>query len=238
MEITTPAIVFSSVKFGETDLIVSCFTRSDGIKSYILKGILKSRKGKLKTSYFQPLTQLEIVAFHKYKGTLERIKEAKVMRNYQSLHSNIVKSGMVMFLAEVLKNSIKEEEPNNALYEFLVRSLDWLDRNDAIGNFHIYFLIRLSAYLGFYPDTSNMEGQYFNLSEGNFLETPIGTYCEKGESVNSIKGFFGIDFDEIRRLKHSKKSRIEMLNLVLLYYQFHLQGFKKPKSIGVLNQLF
>ena len=238
MEITTDAIVFSSLRYGEADLIVSCFTRSNGLKSYLLRGILKSRKGNLKTSYFQLLTQLELVAVHKNKGSLERIKEAKVITPYKTLHTNVVKSGMVMFLAEILKNSIKEEEINEDLYDYLEQSIYWLDQNDEIANFHIFFLIKLSAYLGFYPDTANIEGKYFNLLEGKFVENPFGNYCEKGDAVEAIKGLFGIDFDALPATKLSKKTRLGVLNLLLLYYQLHLQSYRKPKSLMVLNQLF
>lgn len=238
MEVTTNALVFSALKFGEAHLIVSCFTRSAGVKNYLVRGVLKSRKGKLKASYFQPLTQLELVAVHKNKGSLERIKEAKVITPYQTLHTNVVKSGMVMFLAEMLRNSIREEEANEELYDYLEQSIQWLDENEAIANFHIFFLLKLSAYLGFYPDTSNIESQYFNLIEGNFVESPFGNYCENGASVEAIKGFFGIDFDALSGIKLAKKTRIEALNLLLFYYQLHLQSYKKPKSLVVLNQLF
>ena len=55
------------------------------------RNILKSKKGKLKVSLFQPLTILEIEASHKNKGNLERIKEAKVYYSYQTLHTQIIK---------------------------------------------------------------------------------------------------------------------------------------------------
>ena len=80
MVVATKAIVFSAIKYSEADLIVSCFTETSGMKSYLLRNILKSKKGKLKASFFQPLTQLEIIADHKNKGTLEYIKEAKIGR--------------------------------------------------------------------------------------------------------------------------------------------------------------
>ncbi len=54
---TTKAIVLSAIKYGDSDLIVKCYTQL-GLKSYMLKGILKSKKGKLKVAYFQPLTHL------------------------------------------------------------------------------------------------------------------------------------------------------------------------------------
>ena len=238
MVITTKAIVFSAIKYSEADLIVSCFTESSGLKSYLLRSILKSKKGKLKTSYFQPLTQLEIVAVHKDKGTLESIREAKVIRHYRTMHTDLVKSGMVMFLSEMLKNSIQEEETNPKLYQYLEESLSWLDNNDRISNFHILFLLELSSHLGFYPDITNVHLPYFNLMEGNFQESDFGVHCEKGEAVEAVKQFFGIDFDALPSIKLAKSRRLAALNLLLVYYQLHLQGYKKPKSLLVLNQLF
>lgn len=238
MVVTTRAIVFSSVKYSEADLIITCFTESSGIKSYLLRNILKSKRGKLKPSYFQPLTQLELVAVHKDKGTLERIKEAKVLHPYKTLHTDVVKGGLVMFLAEMLKNCIQEEEPNLPLYNYLEASFLWLDAHAEVANFHLLFLLKLTAYLGFYPDTSKMEGEWFNLMEGYFTTERDGNYCENGESVNILKGLFGIDFDALGEINITKKTRLGALNLLLDYYQLHLQGYKKPRSLLVLNQLF
>ena len=127
MIVNTPAIVLSALKYGEADLIVKCYTLKSGLKTYILRGILKSKKGKLKPSLFQPLTQLELVASHKDKGSLEYLKEAKILQPYKSLHTHMVKSAMVMFLSEMLKNTIQEEEENENLYTFLEYSINWMD---------------------------------------------------------------------------------------------------------------
>lgn len=238
MRITTNAIVLSAIKYAEADLIVSCFTETSGLKSYLLRNILKSKKGKLRTSYFQPLTQLEISAIHRDKGTLERISEAKVLNPYKTLHTDVVKSGMVMFLAEMLKTSIQEEEANALMYEYLQDALNWLDAHHAVANFHILFLLKLTGYLGFYPDASSHKGLYFNLQEGFFENSPSGMACEQGTHVEDFKRFFGIDFDALERIKLAKSNRSEVLNLILSYYQLHLQAYRKPKSLLVLNQLF
>ena len=238
MVITTKGIVFSAVKYADSDLIVSCFTESSGLKSYLLHKVLSSRNGKLKASYFQPLTQLELEVVHKDKGTLERIREAKVAYPYKTLHLDIVKGSLVIFLAEMLKNTIREEETNIELYHFLENSLCWLDNNENIGNFHIMFLLRLSTYLGFYPDTSNHHKKYFNLIEGNFQNKITNNYCKEGSSVQGLKQFFGIDFDTISHVKLTKSTRFETLNLLLMYYKLHLHNFKNPKSLLVLKQLF
>ena len=238
MIVSTKAIVFSAIKYSEADLIVTCFTKKEGIKSYLLRRILKAKSGKLKASQFQLLTQLDIVAYHKNKGTLESIREAKVIYPYQTLHTNVVKTSMIMFLAEMLKNCIKEEESNHDLFEYLENVLYWLDCHEEIANFHILFLLKLSTHLGFQPDDSNIDAQYFNLLDGCFQQNESGMYCEKGRVVQNFKSFFGINFDKLSAINIDKKARLDVLNLLLNYYQLHLQDYKKPRSLLVLNQLF
>ena len=161
-----------------------------------------------------------------------------MLHPYTTLHTDIVKSSLVMFLSEMLKNSILEQEVNQRLYEFLEASFQWLDHHEDIGNFHTLFLLKLTAYLGFYPDTSGAELPYFNLSEGTFETEDISIYCETGPRVEVLKQFFGINFDAICSVKLSKNQRRDVLDLMLEYYQLHLHGYKKPKSLAVLQQLF
>ena len=238
MQVTTKAIVLTSLKYGDTSLIVKVFTASDGLKSYLLKGVLSSKKGKLKTAYFQPLSQLELVANHKNKGTLESIREVKVNYHYQTLHTDISKNAMTLFLAEVLSNSVHEEEKNESLFEFLEASFQWFDAHDSISNFHIYFLIRLTKYFGFYPEANAIESACFDLLEGEFTNTPSLNPILTGENLSFFKSFLGINFDEVQSIKMNKTNRQELLQSLVLYYELHLQGFRKPKSLAVLNEVF
>ncbi|HLW32754.1 MAG TPA: DNA repair protein RecO [Aequorivita sp.] len=238
MLVNTQAIVLSAIKYSEADLIVCCYTEKDGIKSYLLRNILKAKRAKLKPSLFQPLTQLELVASHKNKGSLEFIREAKVSVPYKTLHTDIVKSGMVLFLAEIFKTCIREEEQNPELYHFIQNSLLWLDENESIANFHIFFLLQLSNYLGFYPNASQIDLPYFNVLEGKFQAVKTDQYCVEGHTLENFKNFFNIDLESLDSIKLSKTSRAAVLELVLTYYALHVQGFRKPNSLSVLNQLF
>ena len=53
MVVSTKAIVISKIKYNDNDLIVKCYSASCGVKSYVIKNALKSKKGKLKPAYFQ-----------------------------------------------------------------------------------------------------------------------------------------------------------------------------------------
>ncbi|WP_299533137.1 DNA repair protein RecO [Ulvibacterium sp.] len=238
MQVTTKAIVLSSIKYGDTSLIVKAYTLSDGLKSYLLKGVLASKKGKLKSAYFQPLTQLELVANHKNKGTLESIREVKVYYPYQTLHMDIAKNAMTLFLAEMLGSSIHEEEPNAGLFHFLEASMQWLDAHHEISNFHLFFLLDLTKYLGFYPDISRIHEPNFDLLEGEFTKIPSLHPSLAGKNLDYFKKFLGINFDGIHTIKMNKTDRQELLKSLVLYYELHLQGFRRPKSLAVLNEVF
>lgn len=238
MQITTKAIVLSSLKYGDTSLIVKAFTASDGLKSYLLKGVLTAKKGKLKAALFQPLTQLELVVHHKNKGSLESIRDAKVLHPYKSIHNDIIKNSVVLFLAEMLSNAIREEEENLSLYNYLEYALLWLDVNPSQPSFHILFLINLTKYLGFYPDTSQQHYPSFDLVEGEFVTGPTLNPILQGEELKSFTQFLGMNFDALSQVKTTKTNRRELLKKVILFFELHLHGFRKPKSLPVLNAVF
>ncbi len=238
MQVTTKAIILSSLKYGDTSLIVKAFTQSDGLKSYLLKGVLASKKGKLKTAYFQPLTQLELTASHKNKGTLETIREVKLLYPYKTLHTNIVKNSLVLFLAEMLGSSIQEEQQDTGLYDYLENSFRWLDRNEKIADFHLLFLVNLTKFLGFYPEESEGTSAYFDLLEGQFVSSPTLNPLIENENTTYFKKLLGIKFDALKEIRITKGVRESLLKSVILYFELHLHGFRKPKSLAVLNAVF
>jgi DNA repair protein RecO (recombination protein O) len=238
MLVKTKVIVISALKYSEADLIVKCFTESSGLKTYLLRNILKSKKGKLRTAMFQPLTQLEIEANHKDKGTLESIREAKVLEHYHTLHTHVAKSAIVFFLSDVLRSAIQEEEANPALFEYLTAAISWLDTHEHIANFHLLFLVKLSRHLGFYPDDSDLSLTYFNLVDGTFENEERNLYCWSGETINVLKQLLGIHFDALEKVILNQNQRAAFLSMLLQYYELHLHGFKKPRSLAVLNSIF
>ena len=238
MIIKSKAVVLHTFRYGDNDVIAKLFTRSYGLQSYVLKGIVKSRKGKVRNSLFLPLSLLEIEGTYRNRGSLERIKEARIYTVYEQLHIDIIKNTLALFIADVLKHSIKEGETDLELYDFIETSLLWLDHSSHIANFHIVFLIKLTRYFGFFPDISGLEHEYFNLLEGIFQNHNSNPHCIKGGAVEELKVFLGTTFDESVHIKLSKDTRIEIIEVLLLYFKLHLFEFKQPKSLAILNEIF
>lgn len=232
------AIVISKVRYRDNDLIVKCFTEQKGLVSYLIRGALKSNKGTSKAVYFQLLSQLQLEENFKANQTLHYIKEVKVDFIYRSIHTNVYKSSIAMFLAEILSTVLKEEEQNTPLYEYLETTLKWLDYQEDYSNFHLLFLLNLTQYLGFYPENTTNDAPYFNLSNGLFETQKSNMYAVSGENLTLLKRLLGINFDELKTLKMSSKQRQSFLTMLLLYFELHLGSFKKPKSLQVFNQVF
>ena len=239
MIVKTKAIVLSTIKYQEKSLIVKCFTQSSGVKSYFVPTAFSKRRsaGDNKSiAYFQPMSILEIEANHKNKPKLEHFKEVKVSIPYQTISFDIIKSTIVLFLSEILHHSIREEEENESLFIFLETAFVWLDTHDEVTNFHLIFLLELTKFLGFYPDNTEIHLPYFDIQEGHFTKYQGINCTSENESV-LLKKLLELKFDSSQKFFNSIE-RQQLLKLLIEYYSIHLVGFKKPKSLEVLKEVF
>ncbi|WP_457610985.1 DNA repair protein RecO [Lutibacter sp.] len=234
---TTKAIVIKTIKYGDTSLIVTCFTKNCGIKTYLLKGVLKSRKAKIKPAYFQPLMQLNLTVNHNNKGGLNSIRDIEILHFYNSIYTDIKKQTIALFLAEIVYYAIREEEQNNTLYKYLETSFLWLDTHDNVSNFHLLFLLNLTKFLGFYPETDVSNKIYFDLLEGSFTNfNKVNSVT--GNNLMQFKKLLGINFEVLHTIDFSATNRQVVLSILIQYFELHLGGFKKPKSLAILKSVF
>lgn len=238
MFIKTQAVVISSLKYNDTDLIVKCYTKALGSVSFMVKGVLKSKKGKYRVSMFQALNLIDIEMNHRNKGQLEYFKDVQFSNHLNNLQSNVYKSSLVIFLSEILKSVIIEEEQNERLFDFIKSKILYLEDASKYANFHISFILDLTSFLGFYPRISDDDSEnYFNLSEGLFqgFESP---YTLNQEYSRWFSILLKNDFKSNQNIQLTKNQRHEILNLLMNYYELHIENFKPPRSLEVIKQVF
>jgi DNA repair protein RecO (recombination protein O) len=234
--VNTKAIVISTLKYQEKSLIVKCYTESDGLKSYFIPNAFTGAKNKTKAAYFQPFTLLDVVAFHKNKGTLEQIRELKVSYPFQTVHTDIMKTSVVFFLSEVLFHCLKEEGKNAPFFDFIETSIRWLDTHDIIADFHLIFLLRATRYMGFFPSKPEIERPYFEMVEGLFSGS-MGLTCLNVEESSLFTKLLQFSYYQSEIIFRNQE-RQSLTEILLDYYSLHIEGFKKPKSLEVLKTLF
>ena len=161
----TRGIVFKVTDYSESSVVVQIFTEKFGLQSYLINGV-KKPKSKIKLNSLQPLHLLDMIVYHKTSGNIQRVSELRHQPVFQSIPYDIVKSSITMFLNEVLYKSLRQHEPDEVLFEFLFHAIEILDSlNAGLANFHLYFLLRLTRFLGFYPDKTLASQQPGLISE-------------------------------------------------------------------------
>jgi DNA repair protein RecO (recombination protein O) len=143
---------------------------------------------------------------------------------------------MVLFLSEVLHHSIHEEEKNEILFNFLETALLWLDQNNHIANFHLMFLLETTKYLGFFPDISDFDFPHFALREGIFT-IQLGFDTLSSHQTTLFKRLIALQWQSEGKVFNVIERQI-LLAILMDYYSYHLDGFKKPKSLEVLKEVF
>ena len=169
MLVKTKAIVLHSFKYGESKLIIDLLTAGYGRQACIAT-VGKSPKGKLKKQYFQPLFILEVILDMRQRVRLQHIKEARVDVPFSSIPFSPSKLSLSMFTAEFLRYATKQEQADELTYAYVENSIRWLDECDGhFANFHLVFMMRLSKFLGFYPNLEDFSpGSRFDLRASCF----------------------------------------------------------------------
>ena len=165
----TVGIVLHILKYNDTSNIVEVYTELSGRASFLV-AVPRSKKAAVKSVLFQPLALIEFEADYRPNTSLFRIKEAKSFSPFASIPYDPFKSAIALFLAEFLYRAIREEAENRPLFAYLQHSILWLDAcKISFANFHLVFLMRLSRFLGLYPNLDDYHtGDYFDMLNANF----------------------------------------------------------------------
>ena len=76
------------------------------------------------------------------------------------------------------------------------------------------------------------------MEEGKFQVTKTNPNCVSGDNLTILKQLLGTKFDDSKLLEITSSQKREFLSMILLYFKLHLDGFKHPKSVAILNQVF
>jgi len=237
---STKAIVLHQIKYSDTGIIVQLYTRKFGRQSCMIRGMRNKKTGKHNV-FFQPMTILELVLYHKESRGMQMMKDFSVSYSPSDIYSNVRKSSVAIFLGEVLTSVLREESANEALFDFIADSVVYFDSfRKGYANFHLAFLAGLSSYLGFEPrPKTGREGTYFDMLNGNFIpQPPDHGYYANAEISAILSTFFSTSYGKINSIILTGSIRNEVLETLVKYYSLHLPGLKKIKSLEVLKEVF
>lgn len=99
-------------------------------------------------------------------------------------------------------------------------------------------MVKLTSFLGFYPDTSEVEKKGFHLLEGYFTDETYDKNVISGNAFFHFKKLLNVNFENSDQLSFSKFERQQVLQVLISYYKLHIDSFRNPKSLDVLEAVF
>ena len=234
----TRAIVLNHIRYGDSSLIVNLYTESMGRQTIFVKGAF-SKKSQVRAALFQPLHLLETCLHYRANRQMQRATNIQMYEPFQSIPFDPVKSCIAMFIAEILFKTLREEEANPVLFDFLLHTIQALDLNDCgTANFHLVFLVHYSRYLGFYPNTGQAsENTWFDAQKGSFVSLPTVS-SPLPEYNRMLTQLFGMSFDRLDSLYINRHQRNYLTEYLLYYYSTQMTNFGQTKSFAILQNVF
>ncbi|MBC7411507.1 MAG: DNA repair protein RecO [Bacteroidia bacterium] len=237
MQIKTKAIVLRCTNYGDNKLITRLFTEEQGVQSFIST---KSARSKNKyTPLLQPLSLLVIDYKQVPNKHLHSFSDVTMLHAYTSVHSNMVKLCIAQFISELLHKSLSENEHYaTQFFSFMESSLIYFDITDQnFENFHLYFLIEFSRYLGFYPQIiDDNQTQYFDLLNGQFCNHSLNSaFMLNAPTSALLLSCLNLSITNFMTLKLTYNNRKQLLTAITDYYRIHVNGIEEFKTIGVLQ---
>lgn len=237
---TTRAIVLHNLKYGDGQVIVDLLTEQLGRMQAIVH-IAKSRKGLMKKQLFQPATLLDIELDHRERANLQRLRSARIALAYTTIPMSAVKMAQAMFCAEFLSYVSRGETNCGPLFNYVADSMAWLDAaSGPTANFHLVFMLRLSRFVGFYPNLDGYaDGAWFDMREGLFTTSqPLHNDVLQPAEAAMLSKLMRLNYQTMHLFKMNRTERNHITSLIVDYYRLHTPQMPEMKTLGVLKELF
>ena len=212
-------ILLHTTKYGDSSIILHGFTREQGRKSFIIRGVGK-KKGSSSTALLHPLSILETEIRPGAEYSIAQLRDYSAKYPLHSLRSSVVKNTIAIYISELLYRTLRDSESDPSLYDFLESSIVTLNALESdYGNFHIWFTIKYISLLGFMPDSASLMaftnfepwqrevlGQFLTLKTEEAMKLPLRREW-KNEFVGAL----------IRFLEQNLGQRIEIKSVNVLH---------------------
>ena len=241
MLIKTRGIILRSMKYSETSIISDIYTEEKGLRSYIISGV-RSKRARVSAGLLQPMSLIDMIAYHREEKDINRIKEIKAAHLYNTVPFDVHRGAIGLFMIELTRKTIRETEEHPQLFQFLFESFRFLDLTDQpIGNIHLQFMIELSGFLGFRPIRCNESEAkvFFDLKEGVFSkEVPDHVYFMRAELSILMDQFLGASINRCSEIKMNRTLRKEFLEQLILFYRLQIDNFPQLNAHSILQEIF
>ncbi len=238
----TQAIVLTTVPINDHTQFVHLYTEKSGRVTCRIPLVSRGKRANQLRTMMTPMTVLDVVLKGNPNQEIRQIGEAQIVQSpYLLTLSHPDKSAQCLYMAELIAHTVREEEANPRLWNYILGSLEMLEQCETgWANFHLVFTHGLISQLGFSVDTEEYEdGCRFDLIEGVFTKGNIyHPYYLNEESTRWFRRLFDTHFDTMDQLVLNRAGRSSLLDILLAFLEQHIPEMGHLQSVEVLKTLF
>ncbi len=219
------AVIIHRINFSNSSLIVQCFTRENGLQSFLYQG------GKKKSALVFSLSLCEISFYHRADSQLGKLTDVAPLQPLHNIQLDPIKSSIAFFWADIIRKSFTEGQKDVAFFSFVENQISLLNDATNVHDFNLNFLLRSTEFLGIEPQKASVK-KYLNIEEGIFTDNPIGLQTIDGDEIIAIqKMLLSLPYQTL-----SAELRRKILDVLVKYYQYHIPTFKIDKSLEIIRE--
>jgi DNA repair protein RecO (recombination protein O) len=239
-------IVIRSTDYGETNKIITIYTRELGKVGVMARGAKKPN------SRLTSITQLfthGTFLFQKSSG-LGSLQQGETILSLRGIREDIFLTAYASYIAELLDKSTENFEKNPYLFELLKQTLEYLNDEvdpDILLNI---FEMKMLTVLGLHPQLDgcvlcgNKDGTFhFSIREGGFIchrcferdpyRLPISQ-----TTVKLLRLFYYFDLNRLGNISVKPETKKELKNVIQAYYdEFSGISIKSKRFLDQLDSL-
>jgi len=248
---TTNAIVIRSLNYGESDKIITFFTKDFGKLKGIAKGARRSRKR------FQNalglFSHLRLIFFDKEGMGLVRAESCDILHSFPKIKEDLKKIFYGNYYLELANEMTGEREANREAFELLLSFLSSLEEMETQEEQLRLFEIRMLSLFGYRPnmrrcdlckkdweDLKEIPTVFFSLERGtmvcekcsktwnNLIPLSLGT-------ARLIEKISQMELSKVQRLRFTLQALSESRELLPKFISYQLG--KELKSLKALREI-
>lgn len=221
--------VLSYLKYGDYDGILHVFTAEAGYVSFFAKGIFNPKSKK--KAFLAPLNELSInIHSNGTKSQMQSVSSMEFAEKFE-IEPSVITNSILFFASEFLNQILRNENPSIEIYQEIKRFLAEVNQKNY--GAHYLLLFKMLDHLGHLP--LNNENIYLNPESGTFEFTKSHWLFD--EDISALWKYI-LENDQPYEMKIPKRLKKNFMDSLLIYYQFHFENFRIPKSLEIVREIF
>ncbi len=237
MILKTVGFILRTIKFRESDLILTVLSRDYGKISLIAKA---ARRTESKFGAALDLLTLSELVFYDAEN-LKLLKEASILEDYHAVKSEYKRLMLALHSVHLLNQLVEEHHPDRAVFELL---RDFLGELGSLTNLEvaaIAFKLKLMRALGIAPRLSSCARGRHKLTDAFWFSPQSGgLVCEECHQTSdtrispplaqNLKMILGLSWGKLDRLALSEDEITLAHKLLDEFIGFHLKAPHMPSK--------